>query len=163
MKKYFSIQPKFDAEKGGHYPEVDNFTINKKEAGSTKFHSINVWKSNLDAPDLNYFKLNNESIFRPVLSTNYFTILSGLLINSAVKAIFSKYQVANGNFMESKVHGKVATKDYFFLWYQIRKALENRNSSGDFVPVSFEPFKEVYSSLTDKLQPQVYELGLLKQ
>jgi hypothetical protein len=48
-------------------------------------------------------------------------------------------------------------------WYQIRKALENRNSSGDFVPVSFEPFKETYSSLTDKLQPQVYELGFLKE
>jgi hypothetical protein len=48
-------------------------------------------------------------------------------------------------------------------WYQIRKALENRNSSDDFVPVSFESFKEVYSSLTDKLQPQVYELGFLKQ
>jgi hypothetical protein len=48
-------------------------------------------------------------------------------------------------------------------WYQIRKALENRNSSSDFVPVSFEPFKEAYSFLTDKLQPQVYELGFLKQ
>jgi hypothetical protein len=48
-------------------------------------------------------------------------------------------------------------------WYQIRKALELRNSSGDFVPVSFEPFKEAYASLTDKLQPQVYELGFLKQ
>ena len=48
-------------------------------------------------------------------------------------------------------------------WYQIRKALENRNQSGDFVPVSFEPYKEAYSSLTDKLQPQVYELGFLKQ
>lgn len=48
-------------------------------------------------------------------------------------------------------------------WYQIRKALENRNSSGDIVPVSFEHFKEAYSSLTDKLQPQVYELGFFKQ
>ena len=48
-------------------------------------------------------------------------------------------------------------------WYQIRKAIEMRNSSGDFVPVSFEPFKEANSSLTDKLQPQVYELGFLKE
>lgn len=48
-------------------------------------------------------------------------------------------------------------------WYQIRKALENRNASSDFIPVSFEPFKEAYSFLTDKLQPQVYELGFLKQ
>lgn len=48
-------------------------------------------------------------------------------------------------------------------WYQIRKALEMRNSSGDFAPVNFEPFKEVYKALTEKLQPQVYELGFLKQ
>jgi len=48
-------------------------------------------------------------------------------------------------------------------WYQIRKALELRNSSGDTAPVNFEPFKEVYKTLTEKLQPQVYELGFLKQ
>ena len=47
-------------------------------------------------------------------------------------------------------------------WYQIRKALEARNSSGDFPPVSFEPFKEAYNELTDKLRPMVYELGFLK-
>lgn len=47
-------------------------------------------------------------------------------------------------------------------WYQIRKALEIRNASGDFAPVSFEPFKAAYSALTEKLQPQVYELGFLK-
>lgn len=47
-------------------------------------------------------------------------------------------------------------------WYQIRKALEARNASGDFPPVSFSPFKEAYNALTDKLQPMVYELGFLK-
>lgn len=47
-------------------------------------------------------------------------------------------------------------------WYQVRKALQLRNESGDFVPVSFKPFEEAYSSLTDKLRPMVYELGFMK-
>jgi hypothetical protein len=47
-------------------------------------------------------------------------------------------------------------------WYQVRKAIQARNASGDFPPVSFKPFEAVYSALTEKLQPQVYELGFLK-
>lgn len=47
-------------------------------------------------------------------------------------------------------------------WYQIRKALQARNASGDFAPVSFKPFESAYKTLTEKLQPQVYELGFLK-
>ena len=47
-------------------------------------------------------------------------------------------------------------------WYQIRKALQARNSSGDFVPVSFKPFETAYKALTEKLQPMVYELGFLR-
>jgi hypothetical protein len=47
-------------------------------------------------------------------------------------------------------------------WYQIRKALQARNVSGDFVPVNFKPFEQSYKSLTEKLQPMVYELGFLK-
>jgi hypothetical protein len=47
-------------------------------------------------------------------------------------------------------------------WYQIRKAIEKRNESGDFPPVNWKPFKSAYESLTEKLQPMVYELGFLK-
>lgn len=47
-------------------------------------------------------------------------------------------------------------------WYQIRKALEARNKSGDFAPVSFAAFKNAYDALTEKLQPMVYALGFLK-
>ncbi len=47
-------------------------------------------------------------------------------------------------------------------WYQIRKALQARNSSSEFPPVSFKPFEESYKALTEKLQPMVYELGFLK-
>ncbi len=47
-------------------------------------------------------------------------------------------------------------------WYQIRKALQARNSGSDFPPVSFKPFEEAYKSFTEKLQPEVYKLGFLK-
>lgn len=47
-------------------------------------------------------------------------------------------------------------------WYQVRKALQLRNESGDFVPVSFKPFEEAYFALSDKLRPMVYELGFMK-
>ena len=47
-------------------------------------------------------------------------------------------------------------------WYQIRKALQARNASSDFAPVSFKPYEEAYKALTEKLKPQVYELGFLK-
>jgi hypothetical protein len=47
-------------------------------------------------------------------------------------------------------------------WYQIRKALQARNASGDFPLVNFKPYEEAYKSLTEKLQPLVYEFGFLK-
>lgn len=47
-------------------------------------------------------------------------------------------------------------------WYQIRNALKARNESGGFPPVSFKAFEEAYKALTEKLRPQVYELGFLK-
>jgi hypothetical protein len=47
-------------------------------------------------------------------------------------------------------------------WYQLRKALQARNASGDFPPVSFAAFESAYKALTEKLQPMVYELGFLK-
>ena len=47
-------------------------------------------------------------------------------------------------------------------WYQMRKALQARNASSDVVPVSFKSFEDAYKALTEKLQPQVYELGFLK-
>ncbi|MDZ4807178.1 MAG: hypothetical protein SGI96_02805 [Bacteroidota bacterium] len=47
-------------------------------------------------------------------------------------------------------------------WYQVRKALQARNSNSDFAPTDFKRFEEAYKALTEKLQPQVYELGFLK-
>ncbi|MBP6881797.1 MAG: hypothetical protein KBC35_04190 [Candidatus Pacebacteria bacterium] len=48
-------------------------------------------------------------------------------------------------------------------WYQVRKALEARNKSGDYATVSFDESKSAYQTLTDKLRPQVYTLGFLKE
>jgi len=47
-------------------------------------------------------------------------------------------------------------------WYQIRNALKARNASGDSVPVDFTPFEIAYRTLSEKLQPQVFELGFLR-
>jgi hypothetical protein len=45
-------------------------------------------------------------------------------------------------------------------WYQMRKALEARGEDG--VPVDFSPFKTAYEALSDKLRPQVFELGFMR-
>jgi hypothetical protein len=47
-------------------------------------------------------------------------------------------------------------------WYQVRKALEKRNSNGSNLEIDFKPFKDAYQHLSDKLNPQVFELGFLK-
>ncbi len=47
-------------------------------------------------------------------------------------------------------------------WYQIRNALKKRNESGDTAPVDFTPFEVAYKTLSEKLQPQVFELGFLR-
>jgi len=47
-------------------------------------------------------------------------------------------------------------------WYQIRNALNARNKNGDTTLVDFKPFEEAYKNLSEKIQPQVYELGFLK-
>jgi hypothetical protein len=47
-------------------------------------------------------------------------------------------------------------------WYQIRNALKRRNESGDAVPVDFSAFEAAYQILSEKLRPQVYELGFLR-
>ena len=47
-------------------------------------------------------------------------------------------------------------------WYQVRKALQARNASGDGAPVSFAAFEKVYQVLTDKLRPQVFSRGFLR-
>lgn len=47
-------------------------------------------------------------------------------------------------------------------WYQIRQCIKRRNSSSDFPPFNFEPFENAYNELSDKLKPEVYNLGFLR-
>ncbi|KAK3582495.1 hypothetical protein CHS0354_024042 [Potamilus streckersoni] len=47
-------------------------------------------------------------------------------------------------------------------WYQVRKAVQARNASGDFAEVSFRDFEAAYKALTEKLRPMVFELGFLR-
>lgn len=46
-------------------------------------------------------------------------------------------------------------------WYQIRKALEMK-CKNDGVEFDFSDFKTAYDALSEKLRPQVFELGFLK-
>lgn len=77
----------------------------------------------------------------------------------AGKALWQAY------FMQTDVRG---VRDELKLnrpdvgWYQIRKALQARNNSGDYVPTNFKPFEEAYKTLTEKLRPRVFELGFLR-
>lgn len=47
-------------------------------------------------------------------------------------------------------------------WYQIRKALEARNTGGMGATTDFTAFKTAYETLSNKLRPQVYELGFMR-
>ncbi|MGP1440765.1 MAG: hypothetical protein ACTTJ3_08520, partial [Treponema sp.] len=47
-------------------------------------------------------------------------------------------------------------------WYQIRQALKALNETGECEnPFDFSIFEQAYAMLTEKLKPQVYELGFL--
>lgn len=48
-------------------------------------------------------------------------------------------------------------------WYQIRKTLQEINEQGFAREISFKAFEAAYQALTDKLLPQVYDLGFLKK
>ncbi|GGD31500.1 hypothetical protein [Aureimonas glaciei] len=60
------------------------------------------------------------------------------------------------------------TRDAFKLnrpdvgWYQVRSALAAREVAGAGNPVSWTAFGTAYGLLTDKLRPQIYDLGFLK-
>ena len=47
-------------------------------------------------------------------------------------------------------------------WYQIRNALKERGKAGTTAPVDFSLFEVAYRALTEKLIPQVYDLGFLR-
>lgn len=48
-------------------------------------------------------------------------------------------------------------------WYQIRHALKSRTKNSDYNVISFSEFEAAYRSLTEKLRPQVYAYGFLRE
>lgn len=85
--------------------------------------------------------------------------------NEALRVLAEGKKLWQSYFTQTDVH---TVRDELKLnradvgWYQVRKALQARNTSGDNAPVSFKPFEEAYKALTEKLQPMVYELGFLR-
>lgn len=85
--------------------------------------------------------------------------------NEALAVLSQGRELWRAYFSETDVH---SVRDEFKLnrpdvgWYQIRNALKKRNESGDYPPVDFTKFEQAYEILTEKLRPQVYELGFLK-
>ena len=47
-------------------------------------------------------------------------------------------------------------------WYQIRNALKRREEGREQMKADFAVFEAAYKTLTEKLVPQVYELGFLR-
>ncbi len=48
-------------------------------------------------------------------------------------------------------------------WYQIRNALKKRNLEGNEREIDFKLFEAAYKALSEKLVPQVYEFGFLRE
>ena len=116
-------------------------------------HFIPFTEEEVNAPD------RFESDFMVVYLANKILSTEASNVLKAGKVLWQAY------FAHTDVH---TVRDELKLnrpdvgWYQVRKALQARNASGDFAPINFKPFEEAYKTLTEKLQPLVYELGFLK-
>ena len=116
-------------------------------------HFIPYTETEVGAPD----RFESDFMVQYMADKTFSTEANDVLI--AGKALWQAY------FAHTDVR---AVRDEYKLnradvgWYQVRKALQARNSGGDFAPVSFKPFENAYKTLSEKLQPQVYELGFLK-
>ncbi len=83
----------------------------------------------------------------------------------------AKGVLATGRDLWKAFHSEVdprGIRDQYFLnrpdvgWFQVRKALEERKANSETTHFSFDAFDEAYTCLTDKLAPQVFELGFMR-
>jgi len=87
--------------------------------------------------------------------------LKGKKQSPEAKAVLNAGKVLWSAYFAKKDKLKTSTKDDYKLnrldvgWYQIRNALKS-------LDVNFDEFNNAYKILTVKLQPQVYELGFLR-
>lgn len=75
------------------------------------------------------------------------------------KKIWKKYFETNFN---HKIRDKYKLNRADVGWYQIRFAIKDYNTLGENIPISFDDFEKAYDELTEKLRPQVYSYGFLK-
>ena len=86
--------------------------------------------------------------------------------STEAKAVLNAGNVLWSAYFAKKRLVKASTKDDYKLnrldvgWYQIRNALKSLNDTPN--AVSFDNFEKAYKALSEKLQPQVYELGFLR-
>ena len=92
--------------------------------------------------------------------------LKGKPQSKEAKAVLTAGKILWSAYFTKKDKLKTSTKDEYKLnrldvgWYQIRNALKSLNDTPN--AVSFDDFDVAYKNLTVKLQPQVYELGFLR-
>lgn len=116
-------------------------------------HFIPYTESEVNAPD----RFESDFIVQYMADKKYSVEAKNVL--DAGKELWKAY-FAHTDIREVRDELKLNRPDVG--WYQVRKAIQARNKSGDFPPVSFAPFEKAYQNLTDKLKPQVYELGFLR-
>ena len=71
------------------------------------------------------------------------------------RALWTKYHAVN---FPKKIRDEYKLNRVDAGWYQVRKALDDYS---DVELTDFGPFKAAYADLTEKLRPQVFELGFL--
>jgi hypothetical protein len=92
--------------------------------------------------------------------------LKGRKQTPEAKAVLAAGKVLWSAYFSKKDKLKASTKEDYKLnrldvgWYQIRNALKSFDESNN--AVNFADFNEAYKALTEKLQPQVYEFGFLR-
>ena len=92
--------------------------------------------------------------------------LKGKKQSAEAKAVLNAGKVLWSAYFAKKDKLKAGTKENYQLnrldvgWYQIRNALKSLNDTPN--AVSFDNFDKAYKTLTEKLQPHVYELGFLR-
>jgi len=92
--------------------------------------------------------------------------LKGRKQSAEAKAVLNAGKVLWSAYFAKKDKLKTSTKDDYKLnrldvgWYQIRNALKSLNDTPN--AVSFDDFEKTYKALSEKLQPQVYQFGFLR-
>jgi hypothetical protein len=92
--------------------------------------------------------------------------LKGKKQSPEAKAVLNAGKVLWAAYFAKKDKLKASVKEDYKLnrlgvgWYQIRNALKSLNDTPN--ATSFDNFDKAYKALTEKLQPQVYEFGFLR-